>query len=65
MFYETLEELCHKKKTTPSAVCSALGMSRSNVTEWKKGRQPKLDVVIAIANYLGVSASKFLPKKGA
>lgn len=65
MFYETFAELCHKKKTTPSAVCLALGMSKSNVTKWKNGAQPKLSVVIAIANYLGVSASKFLPKKGA
>lgn len=63
MFYETLNEICEKKKTSPSAVCLALGMSKSNVTEWKAGRSPKLDTVIEIANYLGVSATRFLPKK--
>lgn len=63
MFYETLKEICDKKKTSPSAVCLALGMSKSNVTEWKAGRSPKLDTVIEIANYLGVSATRFLPKK--
>ena len=63
MFYEVLKEVCEKKKTTPSAVCDALEMSRSNVTAWKEGRSPKLDTVIAIANLLGVSPAKLIPKK--
>lgn len=63
MFYDTLKEICDKKKTSPSAVCVALGMSKSNVTEWKAGRSPKLDTVVAIANHLGVSATRFIPKK--
>lgn len=63
MFYDTLKEVCTKKKTSPSAVCDALGMSRSNITEWKKGRSPKLDTVIMIADHLGVSPMKLIPKK--
>lgn len=63
MFYEILKEICEKKKTSPSAVCVALGMSKSNVTDWKAGRSPKLDTVVAIADYLGVSAARFIPKK--
>lgn len=64
MFYETLKEICVKKKTSPSAVCVALGISKSNVTQWKAGRSPKLDVVVSIAEYLGVSPTKLIPKKG-
>lgn len=64
MFYETLKAVCDKKKTSPTAVCDALNMSRSNVTEWKKGRSPKLSTVIAIANHLGVSPARFIPRKG-
>lgn len=63
MFYETLKEVCIKKKTSPSAVCDALGMSRSNITEWKKGRSPKLETVVQIAEHLGVSPMKLIPKK--
>ena len=63
MFYETLKEVCNKKKTSPSAVCLALGMSKSNVTEWKAGRSPKLDTVLQIAEHLGVSPMKLIPKK--
>ena len=63
MFYKAFKEVCDKKKTSPTAVCDALNMSRSNVTAWKEGRSPKLDTVIAIAKYLGVSPARLLPKK--
>ena len=65
MFYKMLKEVCIKKHTTPSAVCVALGISKSNVTKWKDGRTPKLDTVVAIANYLNVSPMKLIPKKEA
>lgn len=63
MFYETLKEVCERKNTTPSAVCVALGISKSNATEWKKGRSPKLDTVLRIAEYLAVSPSRLIPKQ--
>lgn len=63
MFYEILKEICKKKKTSPSAVCLALGMSKSNVTAWKAGRSPTLDTVIAIADHLGVSPARFIYPK--
>lgn len=63
MFYETLKRVCEKKGTTPSAVCVALKMSKSNVTDWKGGRWPKLDTVIKIAEYLKVSPNQLIPKK--
>lgn len=62
MFYETLKEICEKKKTSPSAVCVALGMSKSNVTNWKNGQYPRLDTVIEIANYLSINPAKLIPK---
>ena len=54
MFYELLKEVCKKKHTTPSAVCVALGMSKSNVTAWKEGRIPSLYTVMRIAKHLNV-----------
>ena len=65
MFYKVLKEVCREKHTSPSAVCLALGLSKSNVTEWKRGRSPKLDTVVAIANHLNVSPVKLIPQKGA
>lgn len=62
MFYETLKKVCDEKNTSPSAVCVALGMSKSNVTAWKTGRSPNLDTVVQIAEHLGVNPSKLIPK---
>ena len=61
-FYLTLKEICDKKKTSPSAVCVKLEMSKSNVTNWKNGQYPRLDTVIAIANHLNVNPAKLIPK---
>ena len=63
MFYDNLAEVCKKKKTSPCAVCLSLGMSKSNVTEWKRGRSQKLDTVLLIADHLGVPVSRLIPKK--
>lgn len=62
MFYEVLKDACAKKKTTPSAVCVALGMSKSSATKWKNGSSPNLDTVLAIAKHLGISPAKLLPR---
>ena len=63
MFYETLKEICTRKGTSPSAVCLALGISKSNVTEWKHGRSPKLDTVVKIAEYLSINPARLIPKQ--
>lgn len=60
MFYETLKQVCKENHTSPSAVVQALGMSKSNITAWKGGRSPKLDVVVNIANYLGVPPDRLI-----
>ena len=60
MFYEALKEVCEKKNTSPSAVCVALGMSKSNVTEWKNGRSPTLSTVLAISDYLQISPIRLI-----
>ena len=59
-FYEALKTVCSKKNTSPSAVVLALGMSKSNITKWKQGVSPRLDVVIRIANHLGVSTASLV-----
>nr|WP_325297693.1 helix-turn-helix transcriptional regulator [uncultured Dysosmobacter sp.] len=63
MFYDTLKEICEKKHTSPSAVCVALGMSKSNVTEWVRGRNPNMDTVLKIAKHLSINPAKLFPKE--
>ena len=63
LFYDVLKEVCTKKKTTPSAVCVALGMSKSSATRWKNGGSPNVDTVLRIAEHLKVRPERLLPKK--
>jgi hypothetical protein len=63
LFYELLKEVCKKKRTSPSAVCLALGMSKSNVTKWKAGSSPKIDTVVRIAKHLNVPVTRLIPKE--
>lgn len=60
MFYENLRAACEKRRTSPTAVAVAIGMSKSNVTEWKKGKSPKVSTVIKIADHLKVSATSLI-----
>jgi transcriptional regulator with XRE-family HTH domain len=62
-FYQTLKEVCQKKHTSPSAVCEKLEMSKSNVTNWKNGKYPRLDTVVEIANHLNVNPASLIPKE--
>ena len=59
-FYDVLRSICKKKHTSPSAVVTAIGLSKSNVTKWKAGRTPRLDVIIKLADYLGVSTASLV-----
>lgn len=63
MFYEHMKAVCKKKHTSPSAVCLALGMSKSNVTNWKNGGWPRLDVVMEMAKVLNVPPARLIPKE--
>ena len=65
MFYENLKSLCDRRGTSPTAVAKAAGMSRSNVTEWKKGNGPRLETVLKIADELGVSPATLVRRKDA
>ena len=56
-FYDVLLTVCKKKQTSPSAVVTSVGMSKSNITKWKSGKTPRLNVIIKLANYLGVSTA--------
>lgn len=60
MFFEQLKRLCALKGTTPTALVKRLGLSPSNVTTWKNGTSPKLDVLEKLAAGLDVPVNAFL-----
>ena len=59
-FFERFQELCKQKNTSPCAVVTSLGMSKSNVTGWKNGSSPTVETAVKIAKILQVSISDLI-----
>lgn len=55
MFYDIIYKICNEKGTTPTTVLKALGFSTGNVSKWKGGSVPNIDLAYQIAQYLGIS----------
>ena len=60
MFYDYLKAACDKlgKKITPTV--EECGGKSSSAAKWKKGSSPNSDIVIKLAEYLGVSTDYLL-----
>lgn len=55
MFYDRFIELCKMKEIKPTPLVVGMGLSSSNVSQWKKGSTPRAEVVAKLADYFGVS----------
>lgn len=63
MFYDQLKKICKEKNTSPSAVALAAGLSKTNVTYWRKGQAPKLDTIMKLAEQMEVSPKALIPEQ--
>lgn len=62
--YEIFEQLMKEKGVNASEVSRATGISRSNFTDWKKGRStPKAEKLQLIADYFDVPLETFTSKR--
>ena len=59
-FYERLNDICSQKNTTVSVLLKKLSLSTGNTGNWKKGILPKGEILLQIADYLGVSVDYLL-----
>ncbi len=55
MFYDNIYAICAQKGTTPTTVLKELGYSSGNVSKWKNGSVPNVEMCLAISRKLGVS----------
>lgn len=55
MFKTNFERICAEKGYSPTAVCIAVGISKSNYSNWNDKTTPRKTTLIKIAEYLGVS----------
>lgn len=60
MFYDRYKQLCEQRGRSLSAVATAAGMSRANVTGWKDGAVPSIETIQRLAGALEVPASALL-----
>ena len=59
--YAIYERLRDDKGVTDYRVAAETGISRSTLSEWKRGKyEPKVDKLIRIANYFGISVEELL-----
>lgn len=60
--YKNIDELLQKKGVSGAKLCTDLGMSRSFMTELRKGRiqSIRMETAQKIAQYLGVSVDRLL-----
>ena len=57
MFYDEIYRVCREKDTKPTIVLRELNLSTGNISKWKGGTSPSVDIAILIAKHLGVSIS--------
>lgn len=60
--YEQIQQACKKSGLTVSAMCLALGMSKSTMSDLKSGRKKTLssDTIAKIAEFLNVTADELI-----
>lgn len=59
--YQKYEKLRNDKGVTDYEVAKQTGISTATLSEWKKGTyQPKIDKIMILAEYFGISVTYFL-----
>lgn len=65
VFYDNYIKLCNQAGKAPSFVAEEIGLKKSAVTSWKKGRTPTDANLQKIASYFGVTVESLIDKKNA
>lgn len=60
MFWDVFVRLCAENGIKPNPVAAALGISSGSVTGWKGGKLPRIEALVAIADYFHCSIDYLL-----
>jgi len=55
MFYDNVCKICDDMGVSPTTILRELGFSTGNISKWKQGSVPNIDLALAFARRLGVS----------
>lgn len=59
-FYERLKKVCEEKNTSVTQVLRDIGRAEGNTGNWKRGRSPALEIVMEIAEDLGIGLDELV-----
>lgn len=59
-YFQNMDAACKCRGTTLTAVLREIGRSKSNVSSWKNGSMPAIDVCADMAAHLGISINEFV-----
>lgn len=59
-FIDKFNKACADKKVTAYKVAKECGFGESMISKWKKGKSPKTETLIKLANYFGFSLDYFI-----
>lgn len=60
MFKENFVRICAEKGLSPTAVCTAIGLSNSTYSQWSKDSIPRKTTLLKLAEYLDVSVEELV-----
>lgn len=63
MFKKNFIKLCADRNVNPTVVCKAIGISKSNFSNWTDETVPRSTTLQKIADYFGVTVDHLLGKK--
>ena len=63
MNYLLFEELCKSNGTTRAALSRKLGISKSNMNNWKNGSNPSVEVLCKLADELNCTTDSLLGRE--
>ena len=62
-FKSNFERICAEKNVSPSFVCTKIGISTSNYSQWTEESVPRKTTLLKIADVLDVSVEELLAKE--
>jgi transcriptional regulator with XRE-family HTH domain len=62
MFFDRVKSLCEERNTSVTAVAGRIGISKSNVTNWKNGGLPSGEILLKLADELETTVDFLLER---
>ena len=64
MFYDNVYKVCAECGTNPTTLLKDCGFSPGNISKWKHGSVPNVEICLAMARKLGVSLDYLVTLEG-